>query len=227
MKALSGRRESCWNSRSTGEPPLPRTKARLRRFDRKRERGFRPDREARRRCFANLPAWLRWSQENIRNFNAKAYSLCPIRLDTLQAVPNDVTQLLNAIDSGDPKAAEELLPLVYEDLRRLAAARMAKERPGQTLQATALVHEAWLKLAGSPHQRWQSRRHFFGAAAEAMRRILIDRARKRNRTRHGHGLERIDLQEIEIAETASDQHSCRTENGSYSRPVAADSMMNG
>jgi len=113
--------------------------------------------------------------------------------------------LLSAIDSDDPKAAEELLPIVYDELRRLAAQKMANEKPGQTLQATALVHEAWLKLAGSNQQQWRDRRHFFGAAAEAMRRILIDRARKRNRTRHGHGLARVDLQQIEIAETANDQ----------------------
>ncbi|CAG0967648.1 hypothetical protein ARNL5_01399 [Anaerolineae bacterium] len=116
----------------------------------------------------------------------------------------EVTQLLAAIDSGDPKASEELLPLVYDELRRLAAHRMSHERPGQTLQATALVHEAWLKLAGSTGQQWRGRRHFFAAAAEAMRRILIDRARKRNRTRHGHGLARVELQVIEIAETATD-----------------------
>jgi RNA polymerase sigma factor (TIGR02999 family) len=94
-------------------------------------------------------------------------------------MPDDVTQLLNAIDSGDAKAAEELLPRVYDELRRLAAARMAKESPGQTLQATALVHEAWLRLGGDAQPTWQNRAHFFGAASEAMRRILIDRARKR------------------------------------------------
>lgn len=120
-------------------------------------------------------------------------------------VSSDVTKLLSAIESGDPKAAEELLPLVYEELRRLAAQKMANEKPGQTLQATGLVHEAWIKLAGSSDQQWQNRRHFFGAAAEAMRRILIDRARKRNRTRHGRGIEHIDLRQIEIAETATDQ----------------------
>ena len=115
-----------------------------------------------------------------------------------------MTQLLRAIDAGDPRAAEKLLPLVYEELRKLAAVKMARERPGQTLQATALVHEAWLKVGAGSGQKWQNRRHFFGAAAEAMRRILIDRARKRNRTRHGAGLERVDLQSIEIAETATD-----------------------
>jgi RNA polymerase sigma factor (TIGR02999 family) len=119
-------------------------------------------------------------------------------------MPGDVTQLLTAIDSGDLNAADQLLPLVYDELRRLAAHKMANERPGQTLQPTALVHEAWLRLAGSSAQQWKDRRHFFGAAAEAMRRILIDRARKRNRTRHGHGLQRIDLQQIEVAQTATD-----------------------
>jgi len=120
-------------------------------------------------------------------------------------MPADVTQLLNQIESGDPTAADELLPLVYDELRSLAAQRMANERPGQTLQATALVHEAWLKLSSSTEQQWKNRRHFFGAAAESMRRILIDRARKRNRTRHGHGLQRVDLAEIDVASSASDE----------------------
>jgi len=90
-----------------------------------------------------------------------------------------VTQVLQAVGAGDAKAAEKLLPLVYEELRRLAAARMAREAPGQTLQPTALVHEVWLKLAGSDRQQWRGRSHFLGAAAEAMRRILIDRARSK------------------------------------------------
>ena len=110
----------------------------------------------------------------------------------------DVTQLLHALDAGDPKAADQLLPLVYEELRRLAAARMAQEKPGQTLQATALVHEAWLRLAGSGEQRWEGRRHFFAAAAESMRRILVEKARRRLRVRHGGGLERVDLDGVEI-----------------------------
>jgi RNA polymerase sigma factor (TIGR02999 family) len=92
---------------------------------------------------------------------------------------SDVTRLLNAVEQGDANAAGELLPLVYEELRKVAAARMANEQPGQTLQPTALVHEAWLRLGGDQQPRWQNRTHFFGAAAEAMRRILIDRARKR------------------------------------------------
>src|SRR5215510_15048279 len=96
-----------------------------------------------------------------------------------------VTRILQSIDVGHAKAAEELLPLVYDELRKLAAAKMAQEAPGQTLQATALVHEAWLKLAGSDRQEWRGRAHFFGAAAEAMRRILIDKARRRSSLKRG------------------------------------------
>lgn len=100
---------------------------------------------------------------------------------------SDVTRILKAAQQGDPKAAEELLPLVYEELRRLAAARMASEAPGQTLQPTALVHEAWLRLTGNQNQRWDGRAHFFAAAAAAMRRILIERARRKRALRHGGG----------------------------------------
>ena len=112
---------------------------------------------------------------------------------------SDVTCVLNAIEAGDPKAAEQLLPLVYEELRRLATARMANEAPGQTLQPTALVHEAYLRLVGDPDRKWDGRAHFFGAAAEAMRRILIDRARRKQAARHGGGCQRVELEEIEIA----------------------------
>jgi RNA polymerase sigma factor (TIGR02999 family) len=118
---------------------------------------------------------------------------------------NDVTHLLEAVGQGDPKAAEELLPLVYEELRRLAAARMAQESPGQTLQATALVHEAWLRLVGSNPVQWNGRGHFFGAAAEAMRRILIERARKKARVRHGGQLERVGLDQVTVATQDSDE----------------------
>ena len=111
---------------------------------------------------------------------------------------SDVTQLLDAVDKGDPQAAEELLPLVYEELRRLAAAKMANEKPGQTIQPTALVHEVWIRLHGEDHT-WKNRGHFFSAAAEAMRRILIERARKKLRDKHGSGLERISLDVIDIA----------------------------
>jgi RNA polymerase sigma factor (TIGR02999 family) len=113
--------------------------------------------------------------------------------------PQQVTRILEAIGAGDKHAAEELMPLVYEELRRLAAARMAHESPGQTLQATALVHEAWLRLTGGKNTVWNSRWHFFGAAAEAMRRILLERARRKGRVRHGGKLERVDLEEVTVA----------------------------
>ncbi len=110
---------------------------------------------------------------------------------------HEVTRILSAIEHGDPHAAEQLLPLVYEALRQLAAQKLAQEKPGQTLQATALVHEAYLRLvAGSASQHWNSRGHFFGAAAEAMRRILVDAARRKGRLRHGGGRRRLDLEEV-------------------------------
>jgi len=118
---------------------------------------------------------------------------------------SDVTRILERAQQGDPKAADELLPLVYDELRKLAAYKMSNEAAGQTLQPTALVHEAWLKLVGSTEQQWRNRKHFFGAAAEAMRRILIDRARKRHRSRHGHGLQRIDLNQVDIAAETDDE----------------------
>ena len=112
---------------------------------------------------------------------------------------NEVTQLLQAIEKGDADSADKLLPLVYEELRKLAASKMAREAPGQTLQPTALVHEAWLRLAGGASLQFNSRAHFFGAAAEAMRRILIERARRKAALRHGGGQQRVDIDEIEIA----------------------------
>lgn len=122
----------------------------------------------------------------------------------MEKASEQVTQILEAVDAGDERAAEKLLPLVYNELRQLAAAKMAREAPGQTLQPTALVHEAWLQLVGSGHEHWNGRGHFFGAAAEAMRRILIDRARKRNRKRHGHGLVRLNLDQLDVAITTND-----------------------
>jgi RNA polymerase sigma factor (TIGR02999 family) len=106
---------------------------------------------------------------------------------------SDVTQILNAIERGDTQAADELLPLVYEELRLLAAARLSHELPGQTLQATALVHEAYLRLVGSEDQSWNGRRHFFAAAAEAMRRILIDNARRKRSLKHGGQRQKVSL----------------------------------
>ena len=110
---------------------------------------------------------------------------------------NEVTRILSAVEQGDSQAAEQLLPLVYNELRRLAAQRLAQEKPGQTLQATALVHDAYLRLVGgNGDQHWNSRGHFFAAAAEAMRRILIENARRKRRIKNGAGRERIDLDEI-------------------------------
>src|SRR5829696_7682517 len=115
-----------------------------------------------------------------------------------------ITQVLKAIDEGDPHAAEQLLPLVYDELRKLAAAKLAREAPGQTLNATALVHEAYLRLVGarSASEGFDSRGHFFAAAAEAMRRILIDRARRKQADKHGGGWHRLDVLEAELAVTS-------------------------
>lgn len=110
---------------------------------------------------------------------------------------SDFTLLLDKISAGEPGAADRLFPLVYEELRQLAAAKMARERAAQTLQPTALVHEAWLRLGGEAQPHWQNRAHFFGAAAEAMRRILIDRARRRHALRHGGDRVRVDAEELE------------------------------
>ena len=119
---------------------------------------------------------------------------------------SDVTQLLQLAQRGDAKAAAELIPQVYDELRRLAAAKMANERAGDTLQPTALVHEAYLRLVGPDEAaRFQNRAHFFGAAAEAMRRILIDRARRKQAIRHGAGQERVDVDELELVAPAADE----------------------
>jgi RNA polymerase sigma factor (TIGR02999 family) len=126
---------------------------------------------------------------------------------------SDVTSILSAIEQGDPQASEQLLPLVYEELRKLAAQRLAREAPGQTLQATALVHEAYLRLVASASgeasarrdHRWNSRGHFFAAAAEAMRRILVEQARRKRRKKHGGDLSRVELEEVvNLAEPVED-----------------------
>jgi RNA polymerase sigma factor (TIGR02999 family) len=113
---------------------------------------------------------------------------------------NDVTRILSAIEQGDPRAASQLLPLVYDELRALAACRLAREKPGQTLQATALVHEAYLRLVGGTDPGWSGRGHFFAAAAEAMRRILVESARRRASLKRGGGLARVDLDCAEMAD---------------------------
>jgi len=120
--------------------------------------------------------------------------------------PHEITRILEQASTGEGHRSEELLALVYQELRRLAASKMARELPGQTLQATGLVHDAWLRLAGSlegDQPRWRTRAHFFGAAAEAMRRILIDRARRKQAERHGGGQQRVDLDEVEIVAPVS------------------------
>ena len=118
---------------------------------------------------------------------------------------SQVTLILNAIQRGDSKAADELLPLIYEELRRLATHKMAREAPGQTLQPTALVHEAWLRLVGDCDPGWQNRAHFFAAAAEAMRRILVDRARRKHALRHGGSQVRVEMDETALQAPADDE----------------------
>jgi RNA polymerase sigma factor (TIGR02999 family) len=117
---------------------------------------------------------------------------------------SDFTRILDRVEQGDLKAADELLPLVYDELRKLATARMAEEKPGQTLQPTALVHEAWLRLVGHESAHFEGRGHFFAAAAEAMRRILIDRARQKLSLKRGAGAKRVSLDEIDVAAAADD-----------------------
>ncbi|HVT74404.1 MAG TPA: ECF-type sigma factor [Lacunisphaera sp.] len=118
---------------------------------------------------------------------------------------SDITLILRRLEAGDGKAADELLAKVYGELRQLARAKLAREPAGQTLQATALVHEAWLRLGGQNQPRWENRAHFFGAAAQAMRRILVDRARRQRRERHGGGLRRVDWVHLDVASAENDE----------------------
>ena len=122
-----------------------------------------------------------------------------------QIIMSDVTLILQEIERGGKKTSEELIPLVYEELRRLAAVRLATEPAGQTLQPTALVHEAWMRLVGGQAQTWENRAHFFAAAAEAMRRIMIERARRKSRIKHGGGQERVNIEKIDIAVALPDE----------------------
>jgi len=117
----------------------------------------------------------------------------------------DVTVILDAIQRGEPRATEELIPLVYDELRRLAASRLARQPPGQTVQATELVHEAYLRLVGPEAKSWEGRRHFFNAAAEAMRHILVDRARRKQRIKHGGHLQRTELENVELPVAMPDE----------------------
>ena len=134
----------------------------------------------------------------------------------------DVTQLLNAIDAGDPRTVAELLPLVYDELRKLASAKMAHEAAGHTLQPTALVHEAWLRLGGDAAPSFQNRAHFFGAAAEAMRRILIERARRRLAAKRGGGAVPVELDEIEIPSPVADDNQLLAVNEALEKFAALD-----
>ena len=135
---------------------------------------------------------------------------------------SEVTHILEAIQRGDAKAAEELLPLVYGELRRLAAQKMAREQPGHTLQATALVHEAWLRLGADAQPGWQTRAHFFAAAAEAMRRILVERARRKHREKRGGGAEHVDVAELEIAAPLGNEEESLAVHEALDRLAAHD-----
>ena len=137
---------------------------------------------------------------------------------------DEATKILAAIEAGEAEAAERLLPLVYDELRHLAAARLAGEAPGQTLQATALVHEAWLKLAGEDRRQWQGRTHFFAVAAEAMRRIIIDNARRKKAVRHGGGLERVNIDDstMQIAAPSGDEDEQLAVHEALDRMAAHD-----
>ena len=134
---------------------------------------------------------------------------------------SNITRILEQVPQGDVKALEELLPLVYDELRRLAAHKMAQERPGQTLQATALVHEAWLRLSESNRQEWRGREHFFSAAAESMRRILVEKARRKSRLRHGGQFERVDCELIDLP-IAADDERCLQVNDALDRLAQCD-----
>jgi RNA polymerase sigma factor (TIGR02999 family) len=140
---------------------------------------------------------------------------------------DEVTRILSAIEQGDPSAAEQLLPLVYDELRQLAAQKLAQEKPGQTLQATALVHEAYVRLVDVDQvQHWNSRGHFFAAAAEAMRRILVEGARRKGRIRHGGGFRRAELLDEEVAAPADDEQLLLLDDAltrlAAARPQAAE-----
>lgn len=135
---------------------------------------------------------------------------------------SDVTRMLESIQHGDPKAADELIPLVYQELRKLAAQKMAREQPGHTLQATALVHEAWLRLGADAQPGWQNRAHFFAAASEAMRRILVERVRRKHREKRGGGAEHVDVDELEIAAPLGNEEEALAVHEALDRLAAQD-----
>jgi len=132
------------------------------------------------------------------------FVLAPLFDNVRHNLMSDVTVILQAASRGNVLASEQLLPLVYDELRRMAAVRMAREAGGQTLQPTALVHEAWVRMVNDGSRTWENRAHFFGAASEAMRRILIERARRKARLKHGGGQERINIDDLNVSETLPD-----------------------
>lgn len=148
---------------------------------------------------------MRWREPLLNWIGQPAISVITSLPQSSGKSMSDATLLLAAVEQGDPTAAEQLLDLLYGELRRLATSKMARESPGQTLQPTALVHEAWLRLVASKNPRFENRAHFFSAAAEAMRRILIDRARKKLTQRHGGSFERVDLDGQDLASPAADE----------------------
>ena len=151
-------------------------------------------------------AFRQKNRSTLADQRAGSYTLARFQFPSLVPPVSNVTHILSAIEQGDPHAADQLLPVVYEELRRLAAQKLGQEKPGQTLQATALVHDVYIRLVDvQKAQHWNSRGHFFAAAAEAMRRILIERARRKGRIRHGGGLRRADLLSAEVAEPAHDE----------------------
>ncbi len=137
---------------------------------------------------------------------------------------SDVTRILESIEHGDPKAADKLLPLVYEELRKLAASKMANEAPNQTLQPTALVHEAWLRLVGDTNPNFTGRAHFFGAAAEAMRRILIEKARRKRAQRHGGDHQRVELEDVLDAAVPGDDDELLAVNDALDKLAATNAV---
>ena len=140
---------------------------------------------------------------------------------------SDVTCILESIEHGDPKAADKLLPLVYEELRKLAASKMAREAPNQTLQPTALVHEAWLRLVGNDNPQFANRAHFFGAAAEAMRRILVDKARRKRAVRHGGDQQRVELEDVSDAAASGDDDELLAVNEALDKLAAIHAVQAG
>jgi len=150
--------------------------------------------------YLTLPFQGRENGNGARRFD----EVCSAEQGTDTDTMSDATVMLAAIEGGDPNATEQLLVLVYDELRRLAASKIAQEAPGQTLQPTALVHEAWLRLVGAQSPSFNDRTHFFRAAAEAMRRILIDRARRKHTKRHGGGYRRVDFDGFDVAAPAAD-----------------------